>query len=217
MGHNRHHGGVDPVPRDPVDDVPPVVPAIGEALVSTPVIGDPTFATTVILLVHHDAEGAMGLVLNRATPIHVAEALPLWHERVGSPPVVFEGGPVNSDHALGLGLWVPGSPTTANPTEAFTPLPGQDPDGLCVGIVDLSAEPTSMPPALEVVRVFGGYAGWGPGQLESELSVGAWWSTPIWPHEVLTGEPETLWERVVARQRGTRRLFARFPTDPGLN
>ena len=195
----------------------PPAPAIGEALVSNPVSGDENFATSVLLMVHHASDGAMGVMLNRPGPVPVDMMLPGWEDRVGPPAVVFEGGPVSSDHALGLALRVPGVHGVHDDDTAFTSLPGQDPDGITVGLVDLSCDPVMLPPSLEVVRIFGGYAGWGPGQLESELSVGAWWSSPIWPHEVLTEEPETLWQRVVARQPGTRRLFARFPGDPGLN
>lgn len=195
----------------------PRVPAIGEALVATPVIGDDNFASTVLLVVHHDADGALGVVLNRPGTVPVDAVLNGWEGRIAEPAVVFDGGPVSPDHALGLGLVVPGGPPLDDDNPVFTVLPGQDPRGLAIGLVDLSSEPEGVPTSVEVVRIFGGYAGWGPGQLESELAAGAWWSTPVGPHEVLTGEPELLWERVVARQPGTRRLFARFPGDPALN
>ena len=208
----RHHGVMDP-------DAPTPGPAGhlgGQALLATPVIGDERFAQAVILIVNHDHEGALGLVLNEPGFIAVDETLPVWADRVGPPGLVFMGGPMSPDRALGLArLDVDTPPDLVG--GAFTALPGWPDDDDTVGLVDLSTDPANLPPVVHSVRVFAGYAGWGPGQLESELSVGAWWTTAVRAADVLGDDPAGLWSRVVARQPGTRSLFSRFPSDPGLN
>jgi putative transcriptional regulator len=201
------------------DDAPDPEPGgslAGLALLATPVIGDERFAQTVILMVNHDDEGALGLVLNEPGFLAVDETLPAWADRAGAPPLVFMGGPMSPDRALGLARVDAGTPVPAVGT-VFTPLPQWPADDHTVGLLDLSADPDVVPATVHSVRVFAGYAGWGPGQLESELSVGAWWTTPVRANDVLGDDPGGLWARIVARQPGTRALFSRFPGDPSLN
>ena len=209
---SRHHREMD-------SDVPAADP-IGrlscKALLATPVIGDERFAQAVILIVNHDDDGALGLVLNEPGYVAVAETLPVWADRTGPPALVFMGGPMSTDRALGLARLDVDTPADRG-GPAFTGLPGWPDTDDTVGLVDLSADPGDLAASVHSVRVFAGYAGWGPGQLESELSVGAWWTTAVRAADVLGDDPSTLWTRVVARQPGSRALFARFPGDPGLN
>lgn len=187
-----------------------------KALLATPVIGDDRFAQAVILIVNHDDDGALGLVLNEPGYVAVAETLPVWADRAGPPALVFMGGPMSTDRALGLARLDVDTPADRG-GPAFTSLPGWPDTDDTVGLVDLSADPGDLAASVHSVRVFAGYAGWGPGQLESELSVGAWWTTAVRAADVLGDDPSGLWTRVVARQPGSRALFARFPGDPGLN
>jgi putative transcriptional regulator len=201
-------------PDEPTPD--PVGRLGGQALLATPVIGDERFSQAVILIVNHDEDGALGLVLNEPGFIAVDETLPAWADRAGPPALVFMGGPVSPDRALGLARLDVETPAHSV-GGAFTALPRWPDDDDTVGLVDLSTDPADLPPMVHSVRVFAGYAGWGPGQLESELSVGAWWTTSVRAADVLGDDPAGLWARVVARQPGTRALFSRFPGDPGLN
>lgn len=194
----------------------PVGRLSGQALLATPVIGDDRFAQAVILIVNHDEEGALGLVLNEPGYVAVDETLPVWADRVGLPALVFMGGPMSPDRALGLARLDVDAPANSG-GPAFTALPQGPNDDDTVGLVDLSTQPGDLPALVHSVRVFAGYAGWGPGQLESELSVGAWWTTAVRAADVLGDDPAGLWARVVGRQPGSRALFARFPGDPGLN
>lgn len=194
----------------------PVGRLSGQALLATPVIGDDRFAQAVILIVNHDEEGALGLVLNEPGYVAVDETLPVWADRVGPPALVFMGGPMSPDRALGLAR-LDVDAAAGSGGRAFTALPHWPVDDDTVGLVDLSTDPVDLPAPVHSVRVFAGYAGWGPGQLESELSVGAWWTTPVRAADVLGNDPGGLWARVVARQPGSRALFARFPGDPSLN
>ncbi len=188
----------------------------GRALLATPVIGDDRFAHSVILLVEHDASGALGLVLDQCTSTPLDAVLPDWAEHAAAPAVVFTGGPVAADRALGLVRLRPGAhPIGPNDTVTAIPRLGGE-----VGLIDLSADPDDLDTVLGVggcVRVFAGYAGWSPGQLEAEMSAGAWWTAEISVDDVFDPDPGTLWQRVVGRQPGERSLFARFPGDPNLN
>ena len=217
-------------------DEPPgrSLPLAGRVLVATPTIGDDRFAHTVILMLEHDATGALGVVLNTPGDTPVAAVLDDWAARVSGPPVVFSGGPVGVDRALGLVRLRPGWGGGVRrrddlPDDGDIDDEGADvgPGGIVevpgtagtVGLVDLSRPASELDSVagVEEVRVFAGYAGWGAGQLDAELEVGAWWDAAASSDDVFTAEPDSLWRRVVARQGGTRALFARFTGDPSLN
>src|SRR3954468_18162288 len=72
----------------------------GRLLVATPALRDPNFERTVVLVVAHEEGGALGVVLNRATEVQVADVLGGWGALAGDPPVVFEGGPVQPEAAI---------------------------------------------------------------------------------------------------------------------
>lgn len=86
-----------------------------------------------------------------------------------------------------------------------------------IGLVDLEAPPELLASALGSLRIFAGYAGWGPGQLEDELSEGAWYVVESEPGDVSSPSPETLWREVLRRQRSELAMVATYPDDPSLN
>ncbi|MBW3618744.1 MAG: YqgE/AlgH family protein [Actinobacteria bacterium] len=179
----------------------------GKVLVATPVLTDPNFHRTVILLLDHGEDGAVGLVLNRPSSLRLAEAMPGWEDVAASPPVLFAGGPVEPDAVIALGRARPGT------------LPGPDwmPIVDRLRVVDLSAGPSVADEQVEAARVFVGYAGWAPGQLEDEVAAEAWFVADARDLDALIDDPELLWSEVLRRQRGELRLFATFPEDPSLN
>ncbi|MEA2686822.1 MAG: putative transcriptional regulator [Actinomycetota bacterium] len=177
----------------------------GRLLVATPNIGDPNFAEAVVLMLEHSDDGALGVVLNRPSEIHVAEHLPGWSEVVVSPAVVFLGGPVSPNAALCLAR------VDVLLEEGWDPLVGQ------VGTVDLTLDPEHVMPGVEEVRIFAGYAGWGPSQLEAEIADGGWFVVDADPGDALSPEPDELWRDVLRRQKGTVSLFADYPEDPAMN
>ena len=67
------------------------------------------------------------------------------------------------------------------------------------------------------LRVFAGYAGWGPGQVQAEIEEGAWYVLPAEPSDAFAAEPEQLWQTVLRRAGGTLALVATYPDDPALN
>src|SRR4051812_24516884 len=135
----------------------------GALVVATPVIDDPNFERAVVLLLQHDDGGTLGVVLNRPSELEVGEAVPSWAGLVTPPGVIHLGGPVGHGGVLALGRSGADQPT---PQQGWAELsPG-------LGAVDLSMEPDELGGELQALRLFAGYAGWGPGQLRGELSVG---------------------------------------------
>ncbi|MFG2137064.1 YqgE/AlgH family protein [Streptomyces sp. NPDC048650] len=214
----------------------------GRLLVATPALADPNFDRAVVLLLDHDEEGSLGVVLNRPTPVGVADILAPWAALAGEPGVVFQGGPVSLDSALGVAV-VPGGPSgesgvaspqsgalaggaggTAEDTAPDTDQapPGDEPLGWrrvhgAIGLVDLEAPPELLAAVLGSLRIFAGYAGWGPGQLEDELVEGAWYVVESEPGDVSSPDPEQLWRAVLRRQRNELAMVATYPDDPSLN
>lgn len=188
------------------------VPLPGQLLVATPEISDEPFRRTVVLLLDHDEDGTLGLVVNRPTRLPVRQVLPGWHEEVVGPPVVFSGGPVSPDNALGLARLA--DPHVAH--DAGGPV-GWKRLYEDVGLVDLDAPPEVVRDGLAAMRVFAGYAGWGSGQLEQEMRQGAWVVTEAERDDPFGAEPLDLWP-VVLRRLGPPLAFAvTYPDDPTAN
>lgn len=188
----------------------------GRLLVATPSLSDPNFRRTVILLVEHEAEeGTLGVVLNRPSEVPVGNVLPPWADLANQPQVVFHGGPVALDSALCLASLRDDQRAEEEPLgwRSLEGSPAMD----RLGLVDLDAPPEILAAELAALRVFAGYAGWGKGQLESEIREGAWYLLPPEPGDPFAVEPEYLWREVLRRQGGDLALVATFPDDPTLN
>ncbi|CCB74691.1 MULTISPECIES: YqgE/AlgH family protein [Streptomycetaceae] len=186
----------------------------GRLLVATPSLADPNFDRAVVLLLDHDEEGTLGVVLNRPTPVGVGDVLEPWARLAGVPQVVFQGGPVSLDSALGLAV-VPGEAPGGEGAPA-EPLGWRRVHG-AIGLVDLEAPPELLAAELGSLRIFAGYAGWGPGQLEDELVEGAWYVVESEPGDISSPAPEGLWRSVLRRQRNELAMVATYPDDPSLN
>jgi putative transcriptional regulator len=184
----------------------------GRLLVATPLLGDPNFRRTVILIVEDEPEeGTLGVVLNRPTEVQVEQVLQSWTELVTGPSVVFRGGPVSPNSALALAL-----ARGDDEPLGWRSLEGA---GLTsrIGLVDLEAPPELLAGGITSLRVFAGYAGWGPGQLQAEIEEGAWYVLAGEPMDAFLAEPERLWQEVLRRQGGEFAIVATYPDDPLLN
>lgn len=181
-------------------------PRAGALLVATPAIGDPNFERTVILVLQHDDEGSLGVILNRPSELTVAETVPAWEGEVSVPGVIHVGGPVGQGGMLALAR-----------AGATAPVQGWSELSAGLGALDLTLDPEEVGGELAGLRLFAGYAGWGPGQLRSELMVGAWWVFDALKSDVFTPEPAELWWQVVRRQGGDFRMYAFAPLDPSVN
>ena len=179
----------------------------GELLVASPNLLDPNFRRTVVLVLHHDDDGALGIVLNRPLPAEVGVVLPTWQGAVSHPPNLFQGGPVGLDEALGLATMLP----AADENPAVSRVTGQ------FGLLDLDADPGDGIPGVTGLRVFAGHSGWVGGQLEAEVASGDWYVLPADPDDAVTPVPESLWRRVLRRQGGSLAIVSTFPEDPRLN
>lgn len=187
-------------------------PKAGRLLVATPLLGDPNFRRSVVLVVEHElSEGTLGVVLNRPTEIPVGRVLEQWTDLATDPSVVFRGGPVQPESALALAL-IPG---TEEPL-GWRALDGA-PALARLGLLDLDTPPRLLEPAIKDLRVYAGYAGWSPGQLQSEIDDGAWVVIPAEPGDVFAADPDQLWRQVLRRQEGETAFLATYPEDPGLN
>jgi putative transcriptional regulator len=166
----------------------------GQLLVSQPTLRDPNFNRTVIYVIEHTEEGALGVVLNRPSEIGVGDLLPAWEKVVSPPGVLFGGGPVGRDSLIGLVV-----------------------DGGIIDTIDLAPGPTDDATSRQGLRVFNGYSGWGAGQLDAELEVGGWFVIDADPTDVLARDPDRLLRTVLRRQGGRLAMLAVCPPDLALN
>jgi putative transcriptional regulator len=187
----------------------------GRLLVAAPPLVDPNFDRTVVLILEHGDEGGLGLVLNRRSETTIDDVFPEWRELVSSPAVVFAGGPVSTDAVIALARrrHERGSATVDGG--------GDDDDFVNVvdglGTIDLADDPLGVGASLTSLRVFAGYAGWAPGQLEAELVQGAWFVVTMESGDPFVDAPERLWRDVLRRQRGRLALFSNYPEDATVN
>ena len=181
----------------------------GRLLIASPSLEDPNFSRTVVLMLAHTEEGALGVILNRPSPAHISEILPQWKALAGEPAQVFRGGPVSINSAICLGM-----PT---PTGLVDLPDGVEPTVAGLVSVDLERDPDDVASALVGLRVYSGYAGWDEGQLEGELEAGGWISAEPLPHELLTEFPDELWATVLRRLGGLRSAYVNAPPRLSMN
>ena len=169
----------------------------GKLLIASPGLTD-FFRRSVVLVLEHTEEGAVGVVLNKPSETQVDEAVPDLSELAEPEDVVHVGGPVGPDSVIVLGRF-------------------DDPDDAAsivfddLGVVD----PGSGMPEIRASRVYAGHAGWGPGQLDGELEEDAWIIEEPCPDDPF--DEGDLWSHVLDRKGGGYTLLARMPHDPSLN
>lgn len=179
----------------------------GRLLVAGPGLLDPNFRRSVVLVLDHDEDGALGVVLDRPSELGVDEVLTGWAGSVSAPPVLFAGGPVATNAALGVARLVPGTAAPLGWRRMFGD----------TGLLDLDTPTEVLTGALGGFRIFAGHSGWGPGQLESEVEEGSWHVLASDPDDLVTARPDRLWSDVLRRQGGRLAMLATFPSDPAQN
>ena len=175
----------------------------GQLLVASPGLLDANFRRAVVLVVAHDEDGAVGIVLNRTSETEVSEAVPELSELVDPGGAISVGGPVQNEAVIVLAEW-------DEPEEAGS-IVFDD-----VGLMGAEAELERVASATRRVRVFAGYAGWTAGQLEAELAEPSWIVEEAEAEDVFGDDPD-LWGNVLRRKGGAFRLIATMPDDPSLN
>ena len=169
----------------------------GHLLIAAPSLFD-YFRRTVVLVLEHTPDGAMGVVLGRETETLVADAVPALAELVDGDDVVYLGGPVSPESVVAIGDF-------GEPGEAGTQVVGS------LGTLD----PDGTNGSLRRLRVFAGYAGWGAGQLDGELEQEAWIVDSADPEDAF--RDGDIWSGALERKGGRYRLMATMPADPSLN
>jgi putative transcriptional regulator len=179
-------------------------PGKGKILVSEPMLPDPNFFRSVILLTQHDQTGSLGFVLNNISIIDVDNVLPEFS--VKNIPI-FIGGPVGNDqlffiHTIG---------TSLNQSQKLM-------DGLYVGgdLKQLEFMLNNDIATAEQVRFFVGYSGWDPEQLDQEIKENSWIIASITPSQVMS-DSEEYWKEIMIGLGKEFELMSNFPSNPGLN
>jgi putative transcriptional regulator len=161
--------------------------AKGVFLVASPNLGDPNFRQTVVLLCEYGPEGSLGVILNRPTDILLSEALPHLSVLKGTSYRVFWGGPVQPTGILML-FRVAQLPSGTRPVIEGIYLGGN---------LEALDRVITHPEPTETFRAFAGYAGWAPGQLEFEMSLGSWAVVAANSMTIFDKEPVQLWQDLV--------------------
>lgn len=179
----------------------------GTLLVAGVGLSDGVFDNAVVLVLDADATGSLGVVLNRLSEFDLETALPGWAELTSFPRSLYDGGPVSKEGAICL----------ASPVRA-----GEEPPGWRqlfdrVGLLHLDTPLEIARGAYDDLRVFAGYSGWAPGQLDAELAAGMWYVVPCRHADVFDPDPATLWRRVLQRQGGELGLLSTWTPTPEMN
>jgi putative transcriptional regulator len=175
----------------------------GHLLVAGPSLWDPTFRRTIVLVAHHDEEGAVGVVLNRVAPVTVAEAVPVLAELVPAGERLLLGGPVQPSAAVVID-------DLEDPSRAD--LVAFD----SVGVLPPNGDRSELA-GIRRARVFAGFAGWSPGQLDAELRDDAWAVERANADDVFAPDPDRLWDLVQRRRGPEGALLRHMPMDPSTN
>jgi putative transcriptional regulator len=173
-------------------------------LIAGPALLDPNFWRTVVLVVEHSEEGALGLALNRPSETTVGDASSELEELIDPNELVFIGGPVQPSAVIVLAQF-------EDPTDAAL-MAFDD-----VGVVGSGSSVEELAVGVRRSRAFVGHAGWGPGQLDAELERDDWILEPARTEDAFSSEPRELWQGVLTRKGGSYALVARMPADPSSN
>ncbi len=176
---------------------------------------DPNFFKTVVLIVDHSEEGSVGLVVNQPTGVNISDALGEHMEVPETPEVVHVGGPVSS-----TSLFILHNSQLLDPDAAKVASGiyfGSHPSVFEEAVTETIAEQDSGKMKKLAFRVFCGCAGWGPFQLESELTRADWMLLPATEDDVFRRNPHEMWDELYQQALQQESLISHLPGDPSLN
>ena len=178
--------------------------ATGSILIAMPMLQDPNFRQTVVLICEHSEEGSLGLVMNRPTEVEVSALLTDLPDLLGAKQV-YTGGPVAKDGMLIL--------CQSHYTVEGHPILN---DIFLAKDIEVLKNPDALGPGSRT-RCYLGYAGWAEGQLEAELKSGAWRLIPGDPSLVFEADTASIWQDMMRKMGGEWTVYATMPPDPSLN
>lgn len=184
-------------------------PVAGSLLVAAPDMPDPNFQRAIIYVIEHDHSGSLGVVITRRSETEVENILPAWAGMCAPPAVFWIGGPVKPD--TGIALMVLKSGVDGGNFSGLQQIDGR------VHVVDLDSDPDDLREYAEGMRVFVGYTGWAPGQLQGELDRGDWYVAPSLPSDLLAPARVDVWGTVLRRQEMPLPLYATYVNDGEAN
>ena len=189
------------VAQAPDIPLPPV--KAGVLLIASPALNDPNFHQTVVLICEHGPEGTIGVIINRPTELLLSEALPGQRVLKGTTYTLFVGGPVQPN---GLLLLVRSKTEPARTRKIL--------EGVYLGgDMDVVERLVTKPQPSETFRAFAGYAGWAPGQLDFEMSMGSWAPVVSDAATIFEKDPTHLWSDLVESLRTPRTIRSSLPMD----
>ena len=183
----------------------------GRFLIAGPRLRDPNFFKSVVLIVEHGPDGAMGLVVNHPSSDTVANALQEHFDLPETQELVYVGGPVEPS-----ALFVVHNSAKLDPTE-MPVVPGVYMGSSAEVFQEILAASLHKDDEDLIYRVYGGCAGWGPNQLESELERGDWLTLDADAKYVYADDPYLVWEQLITKTYKTRRMFPQKCEHPEWN
>jgi putative transcriptional regulator len=188
----------------------------GNFLVSEISLADPNFRQTVVLMISHDSNGAFGLVVNRPSPFMLGDVVEGLDESAARGIPVFIGGPVQQEILFLLHASFPGQ---AENDDAARPVEGVISEPATVALIEyLKTDWAGLPPEdRPAVRVYAGYSGWGPGQLEGELKSEAWVILKAAKELIFREDAAGAWEEAFARKGPLYQIILQTGFKPSMN
>lgn len=187
----------------------------GHLLIAETELEDPNFFRTVVLIVHHNEEGAFGLVINRKSEVVLSDVLDGVADSPAGALPVYVGGPVQNEYLFVLHEGLPAEYCSEH-LECATAGVYFEPSFGHVARFMASSDYAAAP-VRPLIRVFAGYSGWSAGQLEGELRESAWLLLPAQAEIVFDTAPEASWQEALSRKGDFYRIVAQTGFKPSLN
>ncbi len=184
-------------------------PVAGSLLIAAPDMPDPNFRRAIVYVIEHDHSGSLGVVITRPSETEVGAILPAWGDLCAAPGVFYIGGPVKPDTGIALTVLSGGVDGSGDP--GLQQIEGR------VHVVDLDSDPALLRDRSDGMRVFVGYTGWAPGQLQGELDRGDWYVAPSLPSDLLAPARVDVWGEVLRRQDMPLPLYATYVGEGEVN
>lgn len=176
----------------------------GKILISTPDISGDIFSRSVVLIIDHDEKGAFGLILNKKNHNMSLQL----NDMLGYDIEIYEGGPVETERIFFI---IKGEPITENSliisAEFYLT---EDVEAVLLAVLEKRLE-------ISQFKVFAGYSGWSPGQLDDELLNKLWTSVDAYHLDYTTPNDQNLWKKIMQNLGGKYLLWANSPEDVSMN